>query len=79
MTGFDFEFPPDEERVVYIKPTGNAEAHRLGLIAPGIELPPGGKLYVLHAEDGSVIGVSDDFQGAWGAAIQNEFKPVSLH
>lgn len=79
MTEFDIEFAPDEMRVAYIKPTGSAEAHRLGLIPPGIELPPNGKLYVLHAEDGSVIGVSDDYERAWGAAVQNEFTPVSLH
>ncbi len=78
----DIEFEPitsDEERVAYIKPTGSAEAHRLGLIPPGIELPPGGKIYVLHAEDGSVIGFTDDYETAYGAAVQNEFTPVSLH
>jgi hypothetical protein len=79
MTEFDSVFAPEEERVAYIKPTGSAEAHRLGLIPPGIELPPGGKLYVLHAEDGSVIGVADHYDGAWSAAVQNEFTPVSLH
>lgn len=78
----DIEFEPataDEEKVAYIKPTGSAEAHRLGLIPPGIELPPGGKIYVLHAEDGSVIGFTDDYDTAYGAAVQNQFKPVSLH
>jgi hypothetical protein len=79
MNDFDVEFTPEEERVAYIKPTGSAEAHRLGLIPPGIELPPGGKLYVLHAEDGSVLGVTDDYDSAWSAAVQNEFTPVSLH
>lgn len=78
----DIEFEPavtDEEKLAYIKPTGSAEAHRLGLIPPGIELPPGGKIYVLHAEDGSVIGFTDDYDTAYGAAVQNQFKPVSLH
>ena len=79
MTEFNVEFTPEQERVAYIKPTGSAEAHRLGLIPPGIELPPGGKLYVLHAEDGSVIGVMDDYNAAYGVAVQNEFRPVSLH
>lgn len=80
MTDIEFEpFTPEEERVAYIKPTGSAEAHRLGLIPPGIELPPGGKIYVLHAEDGSVIGFTDDYETAYGAAVQNEFTPVSLH
>jgi len=79
MTDIEFEPFGDEERIAYIKPTGSAEAHRLGLIPPGIELPPGGKIYVLHAADGSVIGVTDDYDTAYGAAVQNEFTPVSLH
>lgn len=79
MNEIEVEFTPEEERLAYIKPTGSAEAHRLGLIPPGIELPPGGKLFVLHAEDGSVIGVMEDYDAAYGAAVQNEFRPVSLH
>lgn len=79
MTEVEFEPISEEERVAYIKPTGSAEAHRLGLIPPGIELPPDGKIYVLHAADGSVIGFTDDYQTAYGAAVQNQFKPVSLH
>jgi len=66
-------------RIAYIKPTGSAEAHRLGLIPPGIELPPGTKLYVLHASDGSVLGFTDAWESAYGAAVQNELTPVSLH
>jgi hypothetical protein len=79
MTDVEFEFAPDVERIAYIKPMGNAEAHRLGLIPPGIELPPGGKLYVLHAGDGSVIGFTDAYDTAYGALVQNELTPVSLH
>jgi len=79
MTEKIVEFTPDEERIAYIKPTGSAEAHALGLIPPGIELPPGGKLYVLHASDGSVLGYTDAYDSAYGAAVQNEFKPVSVH
>lgn len=79
MTEYEFETPVEEERIAYIKPTGSAEAHALGLIPPGIELPPGGKLYVLHAVDGSVLGFTDAYETAYGAAVQNEFKPVSVH
>jgi len=79
MTENDIEFTPEEERIAYIKPTGSAEAHRLGLIPPGIELPPGGKIYVLHAADGSVLGFTDAWESAYGAAVQNELTPVSLH
>ena len=69
----------DAGRIAYIKPTGSAEAHRLGLIPPGIELPPGVKLYVLHASDGRVLGYTDAYDSAYGAAVQNELTPVSLH
>ena len=30
------------------------------------------KLYVLHAEDGSVLGFTDAYASAYGAAVQNE-------
>jgi hypothetical protein len=80
MTEIEFEpINSDEEQIAYIKPTGSAEAHRLGLIPPGIELPPDGKIYVVHAADGSVIGFTEDYDTAYGAAVQNQFKPVSLH
>jgi hypothetical protein len=66
-------------RIAYIKPTGSDEAHRLGLIPANIDLPDGMKLYVLHAEDGSVLGFTDGYASAYGAAVQNELTPVSVH
>jgi hypothetical protein len=66
-------------RIAYIKPTGSDEAHRLGLIPENINLPDGVTLYVLHAEDGSVLGFTDGYASAYGAAVQNELTPVSLH
>ena len=66
-------------RIAYIKPTGSEEAHRLGLLPDNIDLPKGMKLYVLHAEDGSVLGFTDGYASAYGAAVQNELTPVSLH
>ena len=66
-------------RIAYIKPTGDEEAHRLGIIPPGITLPEGAKLYVLHAVDGSVLGYTDAWETAYGAAVQNELTPVSVH
>ena len=68
-----------QARIAYIKPTGSEEAHRLGIIPPGIELPPGMKLYVLHAVDGSVLGYTDAYASAYGAALQNDLTPVSVH
>jgi hypothetical protein len=66
-------------RIAYIKPTGSDEAHRLGLIPANIELPKGMKLYVLHAEDGSVLGFTVAYASAYGAAVENELTPVGLH
>ena len=66
-------------RIAYIKPTGSDEAHSLGLIPANIDLPDGMKLYVLHAEDGSVLGFTDGYASAYGAAVQNQLTPVSLH
>lgn len=66
-------------RLTYIKPTGSEEAHRLGLIPANIDLPAGMKLYVLHAEDGTVLGFTDAWASAYGAALQNELVPVSVH
>ena len=69
----------EAERIAYIKPTGSAEAHRLGLIPPGIELPPGVKFYVLHASDGSVLGYTDAWESAYGTAVRNELVPMRVH
>ena len=66
-------------RIAYIKPTGSDEAHRLGLLPMNVDLPAGAKLYVLHAFDGQVLGFTDAYDTAYGAAVQNELTPVSVH
>lgn len=67
-------------RIAYIKPTGLAEARALGITMPeGIQLPEDLKLYVLHAVDGTVLGFTDSWDTAYGAAIQNELTPLSVH
>jgi hypothetical protein len=66
-------------RIAYIKPTGIKEAKALGITFDGIKLPDDIKLYVLHAVDGSVLGYTDSWDTAYGAAIQNELTPVSVH
>ena len=66
-------------RIAYIKPTGAAEATRLGIMPEGIKLPDNVKLYVLHAVDGSVLGYTDSWDSAYGAAVQNELTPLSVH
>jgi len=67
------------DRITYIKPTGSDEAHRLGILPANIDLPDGMKLYVLHASDGSVLGFTDGWASAYGAALQNELVPMSVH
>jgi len=71
--------PFNSDRLAYIKPTGVAEARRLGIIPPGIEIPDGMRLYVLHGVDGRVLGFTDAWESAYGAALQNELTPLSLH
>ncbi|MFL6689497.1 MAG: DUF1150 family protein [Alphaproteobacteria bacterium] len=84
MTDLKDFFDADEHgseaaRIAYIKPTGTEEARRLGIVPPGIQLPAGATLYVLHAMDGTVLGYMDSWDGAYGAAMQNELTPVSVH
>jgi hypothetical protein len=77
---FENEAAANLVRVAYIKPTGLAEARAQGIAMPeGIKLPEDLKLYVLHAVDGSVLGYTDSWDTAYGAAIQNELTPVSVH
>ncbi|MDE3115666.1 MAG: DUF1150 family protein [Pseudomonadota bacterium] len=69
----------DPSRIAYIKPTLAEEARRQGIIPEGIKLPKGMKLYVLHAEDGRVLGFTDAWESAYGAALQHDLMPVSVH
>jgi len=69
----------DPEKLAYIKPTPAEEARRLGILPPGIKIPDGMKIYVLHASDGRVLGFTDAWETAYGAAVQNELTPVSVH
>ena len=69
----------DPSRITYIKPTPVAEARKLGIIPDGIKMPDEMKLYVLHASDGSVLGFTDGWESAYGAAVQNDLTPMSVH
>ncbi|MGB8363192.1 MAG: DUF1150 family protein [Rhizomicrobium sp.] len=71
--------PFDDARLAYIKPTGAAEARKLGIIPAGIEIPDDARLYVLHGVDGRVLGFTDAWESAYGAAVQNELTPLSVH
>jgi hypothetical protein len=71
--------PFDPARMAYIKPTPAQEAKRLGIVPPGIKIPDDMKLFVLHASDGRVLGFTDAWESAYGAAVQNELTPMSVH
>ncbi len=77
-TEFDVT-PADPTRLAYIKPMGAAEARALGLIPSDIKVPEGIKFYAIYAADGTRLGVTDNWASAYGAAVQNEFVPVSVH
>jgi len=42
----------------------------MGILPPGIRVPDNVKLYVLHASDGSVLGFTDAWEIAYGAAYR---------
>ncbi len=69
----------EPSRIAYIKPTLASEARRLGIIPEGIKVPDATKLYVLHAIDGTVLGFTDGWESAYGAAVQNDLTPMSVH
>jgi len=77
----EFDAPVFEgTRLAYIKPIGLAEARALGLVVPSeIKLPADVKLYALHAADGRTLGVTDTWNSAYSAAVQNNFVPLSVH
>jgi hypothetical protein len=77
-TGFDLTMI-DPARLAYIKPMGADEARALGVVPKGIKLPKGVTLYAIHAADGTRLAVMDNWAAAYGAAVQNELVPVSLH
>jgi hypothetical protein len=67
-------------RLAYIKAIDVDEARALGASIPSeIKLPPGVKLYALHAADGTTIGITDNWAAAYSAAVQNNFVPLSVH
>jgi hypothetical protein len=67
-------------KLAYIKTIDLDEARAMGVLIPSeIQLPPGVKLYALHAADGTTLGVTDNWASAYNAAVQNNFVPLSVH
>ena len=77
----EYEAPMFEgTRLAYIKPIGLDEARALGLVLPSeIKLPRDVKLFALHAADGTTLGITDNWNSAYSAAVQNNFVPLSVH
>jgi hypothetical protein len=66
-------------RLAYIKPIGADEARALGMIPSDIKLPDGIKLYAIHNADGATLAIMDTWASAYGAAVQNDLTPLSVH
>ena len=66
-------------RLAYIKPIGASEAHTLGVVPSDIKLPEGIQLYAIHTADGTPVAIMDTWAAAFGAAVQNDLTPLSVH
>jgi hypothetical protein len=67
-------------RLAYIKVIGLDQARAMGLVVPSeIHFPANAKLYALHAADGRALGITDTWDSAYSAAVQNDFLPLSVH
>jgi hypothetical protein len=64
-------------RVAYIKQLSSEEAMRIYPSAN--ELPPGIRLFALHAADGTPIVLTDTRQAAVGHALGDELEIASVH
>lgn len=75
----DQEIRFEGARLAYIKAIGVDEARALGAVPSDIKLPEGVKLYAIHAADGTPIAIMDTWAAAYGAAVQNDLIPLSVH
>lgn len=66
-------------RLAYIKPIGASEARALGVLPSDIKLPEGIQLYAIHTADGAPVAIMDTWASAYGAAVQNDLTPLSVH
>ena len=75
----DVEAEFDGSRLAYIKPIGATEARALGIVPSDIKLPDGIKLYAIHSADGTPLAIMETWASAYGAAVQNNLTPLSVH
>ena len=76
---FEFEEEPHRARLAYIKSLSLGQAQALGILPVDIALPEGTKVYAIHTADGTPVGIMDTWASAYGAAVQNDFVPLSVH
>jgi len=69
----------DGSRLAYIKQIGADEARALGMVPSDIVLPDGIKLYAIHSADGTPLAIMETWASAYGAAVQNNLTPLSVH
>jgi len=79
--GLELDAPVFEgARLAYIKIIDLNAARAMGLVIPSeIKLPDDVKLFALHAADGTTLGITDTWDSAYSAAVQNNFMPLSVH
>jgi len=68
-----------EARLAYITRSSTAEARRLGIIPANAEVADATELYLLHDADGKVLGFTDAWASAYGAARMNDLTLLSVH
>jgi hypothetical protein len=66
-----------ESRIAYIKAVQSDEVAARYPGAPA--LPPGGKLFALHAADGTPIMLSDSREAALAGAASHALETLSVH
>ena len=66
-----------ESRLGYIRAIRSEEVAFLCAEAP--LLPPGHRVFVLHAADGSPILLTDSLESAMADAASNQLETVSVH
>ena len=66
-------------KLAYIKKIGGEDARAQGFIPSDVKIPKGITLYAIHAADGTPIAIMDNRDAAFGAALQNDLIPLSVH
>ena len=66
-------------RIAYLKTVRSEDVHSLFPEAEIPQMPPGQKLFALHAADGTPIMLTDSREAAIANAWSQELETVSVH